>query len=365
LVRSSKPINAKPKKVLRSPKRTLTVSTQNIPTTTTPFKTTLTLNPPLSPVTQQHKHFASDGLNRSNLKPLAQSVTTLDQLDNLHSKGKILSAAELSKRSQQATQEHQKKVDLQTKHAKDGQLQAGQEASNAQIEAQLDEINQAAHITPPAQNITRHLHSPHFLPMWDPQFRSNSDLVTSFETSTGLKLADMDLYGVNVNIPETIGLRQRLQQQNKVSLVFITSTDASHEYASICAQLWSKEFSKHGESNQDGAIIVQPTLIQISEGFLSGLFIKSINQNISKSLPTSLRPNAFSYHIKSTDGPVARARRFLDCRNRYVANLFLVDERGLIRWKSRIGTVPTKEFMQILYNVTNDLILETKFDEAD
>lgn len=351
--------------VTPKPQQKRTITTQPLPKTSLKSTQSFISTPQSGNIVKTNQRFFANDLDRSNLKPLSNSITNIDQLDTLHRSGGVLNADELQSRTKAAAAAHRNKVEQETKAAKDGKLKASQVAANEQIEQQLDEISQSANIQPPPRHMTRHLHSPYFLPMWDPEFRSNKDLIGQFEASTRLKLEDMDLIGVSLASPDDGNLRRRVQQKNKVSLVILSSTDATFEYGTIAADLWLRQFAQHGESNQDGAIVVQPTLISISEGFLSGLFINSINRNITKKIDASLVPHAFSYHIKSLDGPVARARRFLDCRNRYVTNFFLVDERGLIRWKARTATVPTKDFMQTLFDVTNDLILETKFDEAD
>jgi len=36
-----------------------------------------------------------------------------------------------------------------------------------------------------------------------------------------------------------------------------------------------------------------------------------------------------------------------------------------VRWRSGLGAMPTPAFVKTLGKVTNDLIMETKYDEAD
>ena len=318
----------------RKPRQVTTKQLHTKLTSTTPTTSTTT-----STTSTTIRSFASKP-DLSHLKPLSPVATSVKQLDQINQRNK-------SSIFDKTLPPKDDKGD----NDKDGK-------KRTKLPGEVD---------PPEKHLTRPSLSPYFLPMWDPEMRQNKELITSFENATSLPFDSMDLVGDSI-LPKAnrkVNLREAMIQQNKITLVLMVSTAGPFDYAATCGELWAQEFAKHGKFNQDGAIIVEPILINISEGFFHGLFRSVVMKGLADSLGPHVPASALSLHIGNDDDAVSRARRFLDARDRFVVNLFLVDERGLIRWKGQLGAHPTKEFMDVLNGVTNDLILETKFDEAD
>lgn len=301
--------------------------------------------------------------DRSGLKKLSTTPKSLSQLERLK-----------EMREQQTQQELQDKLEAEKKAFMNkkadqastlrGNKRVSDMLNNNLTEQQLKEINNAANVLPPPPHLTKPSHSPYFLPMWDPELANSTTMRTSFEKSTGLAYEQMNLNGHTLRgVP--VELKSRLISKNKVSLVQIVSTAEPLQYANVAAEIWAESLKSHGATNSDGAITVEPTIINISEGMLYGLFLNYNNKKMADTFGEHVQDNVISFHIKKDTDPIARARRFLDCRNRFTSNLFLVDERGLIRWSAHLSTIPTTEFMEVLIRVTQDLILETQYDEAD
>jgi hypothetical protein len=174
----------------------------------------------------------------------------------------------------------------------------------------------------------------------------------------------MDLFGDNL-LGEKVCLRKALMQPNKVSLLVVSSSELTGDQAIAVQSLWTNEFRGHEYKNHEGRLRAEAIHMAIYDSGIARMVSDQIKDNLRDKIPEGLHGSTYIYMDTNQQSPVIRARRFMDVGNRFLSHAMLVDERGLVRWRSGMATVPTPEFMENLYSVTRDLMLETQYDEGD
>jgi len=128
-----------------------------------------------------------------------------------------------------------------------------------------------------------------------------------------------------------------------------------------------KKGSPAGTGAGAGPRPVSVTALNLSLAYghlVKSLLSGSIRSNLERQVPPHLHEWTLPFFEATPEEPLGRARTVLDCRNAGASYFFLLDERGLVRWRCGMDRMFTAEEAGSLLQLMEELVEETRYDEA-
>jgi hypothetical protein len=198
----------------------------------------------------------------------------------------------------------------------------------------------------------------------------------------------MDLCATALDGGETC-VRERVQVPGRVTFMAISSSEKSFGPALGMQRIVAQHFAADGAgsrvidgSNSNGSgsgskgkgkragaaradVSVATLHLSLAHGHIvKTLLANSIRGNLQRQIPQYLHSSVLPFFEATSEEPLGRMRTILDCRNATAAYFFIIDERGLVRWRCGQDRMFTAEEAGRTLELIEELVEETRYNEA-